>query len=117
MVLIAQLGVMSYSTADYVIQGLLLLLTVILPLSLRINPGCRASCLSSFLTFSMPFLLGCVWGFWRMIYYDPATNNRDYAGPGIIFVVYAFVLGFVSTLLFSIRVRLLHWRAKRSNKS
>ncbi|HWB60631.1 MAG TPA: hypothetical protein VG733_14145 [Chthoniobacteraceae bacterium] len=106
----------SYSTADCVIQGGLLLFALLLPWILRTGPGYGATGMSFFLVFFLPFFLVCAWGCWHVFYDDPATGHRDYAGPAFIFVVCAFIHGIVSTFLFSIRCSVLHRRAIKSRK-
>jgi hypothetical protein len=95
---------MLLSFADYVVQGLILLLTFVHPWFLRLGQEARA--------FGFPFVVIFIWGIWRMAYFDPATHNDI---PGIGYIVAAFGYGIISYILFGIRCAVLRRRAaKRS---
>ena len=90
--------------ADYVVQGLILLLTFVYPWFLRLGQGGRA--------FVFPFVVIFVWGIWRMAYFDPTTHNDI---PGFGYIVAAFGYGIIATLLFCIRSAVLRSRAGKPN--
>ena len=58
---------------DYVLQGSIALLVLVHPWFLRPGQSLRA--------FGYPFLAVCAWGIWRIVCFDPATNN-DIPGLG-----------------------------------
>lgn len=103
---------MSYSTADYVIQGAFLILTVIFPWFMC-GQRFRSFIFRFFLAFIIPFLVVTAWGFWRVIYFDSAMHNDI---PGIGYIVVASICGIVSSILFLIRWFFLNTRTIKFNK-
>jgi hypothetical protein len=91
--------VISISTADYIIQGIIALLIFVHPWFLRPGQGGRA--------FGFPFLAICAWGFWRVFDFDPATHNDV---PGIGYFVAAVPYSLIALLFFKIRCAILRRR-------
>jgi hypothetical protein len=87
---------MLLSASDYIVQGIIALLVLVHPWFLR--PG------QSFRAFGFPFLAICLWGVWRMTYFDPATRNDI---PGIGYFVVAFPYSLIALLFFAIRCAIL----------
>jgi hypothetical protein len=80
------------SASDYIIQGGLLVIVFLYPWSLRLKQPGRA--------FGVPFIACFGWGIWRIVYFDPETENDI---PGIGYVIAAFVFSVVAYLLYIIR--------------
>ena len=72
---------------DYIIQGALIISAITFPF-LKIGLGSA---------FGMPFLLGIVWGFWRMTYFDTLTENDI---PGIGYVIVAIQFGIIGMIIY-----------------
>lgn len=89
----------AVSAVDYIIQGALIISAIVFSF-LRIGLGSA---------FGMPFLLGIVWGFWRIAYFDPLTENDI---PGIGYVIVAFQLGIIGMVIYGIRKAVLKYFPK-----
>ena len=96
------LCVMLPEVADYVIEGVILLLVFVHPWFLPIGRSSRA--------FGLPFLIILVWGFWRMAYFDPVTENDV---PGIGYICAAFGYSIIARALYGIRCVFLRRRAPK----
>ena len=80
----------TLSFADYAIQGLLLGAVFIVPIA----GGSKRT------SFAVPCAIGLFWGFWRMAYFDPATQNDI---PGIGYFITSILLGLIGLLVYGLR--------------
>ncbi len=93
---------MSFSTADYLAQAILALFVFVHPWFIRPGRGWQA--------FVIPFMLIFIWGVWRVVSYDAATNNDV---PGMFYIASAFFYSFIALGLYGIRCLIRRSQARR----
>ena len=81
---------------DYIAQGGLLLLMFVLPFCTSLESSLKRH-------FGGVYVIGVVWGFWRMFYFDSITQN-DISGVG--YLIGPAMMGGISTFIFLLRKRL-----------
>ena len=86
----------AVGTCDYIAQAGLLLLMFTLPFCTPRRSGFAKQ-------FGLFYLVGFLWGLWRMFYFDNVTSNDI---PGIGYLIAPAMMGGISALIFVFRKRL-----------
>lgn len=89
---------------DYVAQAGLLLLMLALPFCTPPGFGFGRH-------FALFYLVGFIWGVWRVFYFDPVTQNDI---PGIGYLIAPLMMGGISAFIFIFRVWL---HGRNSNRA
>ena len=97
---------MVLSIADYVLQGILLLLVFVYPWFLREDQKLRA--------FFVPFLAIFAWGVWRFAKFDIERKNDM---PGIAYIGVAFVYSAIAFCCHGLRCAVLRRKARKASSN
>jgi hypothetical protein len=85
----------AVGACDYIAQAGLLLLMFGLPFCTPLQSGFAKQ-------FGLFYVVGFVWGLWRMLYFDNVTSNDI---PGVGYLITPAMMGGISALIFLFRKR------------